>query len=533
MDSRVKHYFISNDNLRLLYKMIIKHVFHLGRGQEEFIIGEISPSGVKISTYYKNKIDQFASQFAGAVAPKHQSMSEKQYLIACNNLFIQETASEIIREISQSLQRTDIVHTLEDSEDEEPINEIYDDSNADELVPPIAAAEESGSDLDTRLKRLTSKRHIDLKPSKAPKMKKEQLARRSISAKNNLNYQPPLKQVSPDTQGPPPDKIAQALNRHANHLLKSDSDSDTDSDSEPDSSDQEDTITRTNVPKPKQKIIYRNGKKISNHIKTHSSPPLSPPQIQQQILAPLQKPEDRIVYFNFDTRSLENDQQTFSYKIKFPFSGVKKVRLVGAEIPRSAYNITKRNNRIFFEEEQGKQIQIEIEPGYYQDFESLRRAIEEQMKKRGQSMFSVAEDPRSRKVTISASPSGGKNVQLFNLDWSKPHTLAPVLGFPLRKLTGQLAYKGDRTHRLSGENYVLLRIPEFGARFSDGTTFSKIPLDVPDGYVKYYYPENDSQSFDPQKDFEEITISFYSFTGECYDFRDQHHSLTFALTLAQ
>lgn len=580
MDSKTKHFFVSQTNQKLLYKYIIKRVWELGNGNQVFQIGSMNNNGIMIDPYFKNIIDTNAAFFIENVQGKPRTMDEKSYILNCNRKFVEYCSNQISQDIIAYLQGSGSARQqLGDSHDDdqtELIADVLDDWNDDPLDPPIAAADEDGSDLDERLDRLERERSRELNPihrtGKISGMKRKALSQQSVISAKNLNIRPQAKKTSTSLKSKKnvqfeessssdssesedysdseqeqdfQSRVNSIVARRATDIGNSDTGSGSDSE---DAKPQQRTASAAATAQPKKRtIVMRKGKKT---VATEKEPTVVTTQqddLQSENREPAKtkpnaKPKQKHsettkkTIVNIDTRSFfsENSQQQelSEYKIPFAFRNVKQFRLVSAEIPKTGYNITKFNNRLYFEEEEGKLLQASVEPGYYATFDSLKRAIEEQMKLVGNGLYSISEDSRTHivKVTASSNPAASHGVHLFAIDWTKENTLVDILGFSRAKQQGSLSYKGSRCYSLRGDPYILLQIPEIGARFSDNKTFSKIVLDVPEGEIKYYQPQDDSIAFPHLKTFQEITIRFRGVNDRMYNFHDQHHSLTFEIT---
>lgn len=569
MDSRTKHYFISPTNQRIIYKLVIQKVWELGQGMREFQIGSITPNGISIEPYFKNIIDTHASFFIENVDPKPSQMSEKDYLLNCNRRFITYCSQQIAQDIAAEIQQANRQQMV-DEEDEDHadlIADVFDDGNDDPLDDPVAAADESGSDLDERMSRIQREREKELRPihktGKMSEMKRKQLSRTSVISRKNLNAeQKARKKASATLRSKKQVKFNKNNSSESDDSESNESSENSDSESddpvelqskiqnlvskgakyignggESDSSEDEDE-KKVPVQNKKKNMVIKGGKKVvsqqSDPTPVVSSPPKQKPKkAEQKPVLSKGNTQIQTVLINIDTRSIEGIQNLAEYKVPFAYNRVKQIQLVGAEIPKTGYNITKFNNRLCFEEEEGKPLEISITPGYYHTFDSIKRAVEEQMRLVGNGMYSLSEDPKTRivRITASSNPGSTRGVHLFNLDWTRENSLVDILGFPHSRQQGELSYKGTKCYSFRGESYVLLQIPEFGARFSDGKTFSKVVLDVPEGEMKYYSPRDDSITFPSPKNFKEITIRFNSFNDRIYNFHDQHHSLTFQVSM--
>jgi len=276
--------------------------------------------------------------------------------------------------------------------------------------------------------------------------------------------------------------------------------------------------------------------------------------------------DDKILdnYLTIDSRDRNTDiypnSNNYIVNLNETYRSVVSVELITAEIPKSGYLIENYNNILNFQEKNNQVLsstyyEAEILIGNYTS-QTIGQAIQDAMNLVGQSTYSVffTDD---EKIKINSDMSGGNNI--FNLVFSDglenygidsfrskyiTYTIAPIIGFDAKILSGQNNYTSNNRITFQSEDYILLEIPELsglidGVHYNSQDDFAKILLNSKQNKITFYenlkvYPI--IKTFHPTLsiNLSKLTINFKVFGNHLYDFHGLEHSLTFKIgTLKQ
>lgn len=278
---------------------------------------------------------------------------------------------------------------------------------------------------------------------------------------------------------------------------------------------------------PKEKM-----KKIMNKIKTDRM------ILNEEIL--LIDSKDR----NYDLFPYPNN---YILKLGTTYKDIYSIELISAILPKSNYVINSYNNTIIFNEG-GSDITVSIESGNY-TISTLLSTIKSAMDTAGSLTYTLSNNTLNNKITISATGTfsllfdgGEENYYDGETRTIYPeNSIAPVLGFSRSDYTGLSSYTGENMYNLLGENYVLLYIKDLenlkGSVVSNviHDNFCKIQLNVDNTTFKYYTEEADYISkklYNPVlAKLDRLTIKFYTYNGDLYDFNGLEHTLQFRIKM--
>lgn len=165
---------------------------------------------------------------------------------------------------------------------------------------------------------------------------------------------------------------------------------------------------------------------------------------------------------------------------------------------------------------------------------------------------------KTRDVTLHGGIFNIYTPNLFRLLFDKPDTLGDMLGFPntgetiavtkyASKITNKDAYQPDISNvletdittpgnaiMLSGHNYILMVCNQFPVIDAVGkvkSAFAKISLvGVPGKTVFNTFASTPKDYYEPIKEISQLSFSFYTPTGDLYDFNGLDHSFLLEIT---
>lgn len=522
MDNESRGIFTSLTNRQVIYKYVNLSVFE--ETGQQFSVGKAN----KLFPEFQQIVDQRIYWLSKTAKPKPRNISVKDYVLSCNKFCIQYCVQDCLKAIQEQADNENDYESL--------ISPIH-DLNDDPLIPPIATAEEEHSDLDDRLSTLESERQRELRPVQRYKNRQEmirakELEKKSVVSRKNLNMDD-IKATSAQLR--PKSRQLQKKTKQVSHQKKKSpvkkQPAISDADDSSDSAGEQLVFSKAKIKSAivkSQKVAQAPESDTSSDSSSSSdSEPSKKPQNNSKIAHTVAQDQIKKALIVIDSRMLDSTQNISSYNFPCNIDNVESIRLISAEIPKSGYNVNTYNNVLAFQEEENNEIIVKIEPGIY-SFESLKREIERKMTTAGNSNYSVYMEPISRRIKIKSSPTQGKAVHLFYLNFNKPDSIGPLLGFALQNYRDRLEYEGQQGINLNGESYIYLDINGY-SRFLNNKYFSKISLDVPFGDVKYYQPANDIYVFNTPQKIKEFRIEFRVFNGKIYNFHGVHHSLTLEL----
>lgn len=244
-------------------------------------------------------------------------------------------------------------------------------------------------------------------------------------------------------------------------------------------------------------------------------------------------------------RNLSADRNSNRYRVSLQqsFFDVVSVELVTAEIPRSEYIVTQRNNLLHFQEAEDDICIAEIEEGNYTP-ELLRERLEQAMIEASQHdiIYRIRLDKLKNKYSIMSPALYPLQFNLLIAEEEsnemeyRPRSIGRLLGFDPCNLYGENEYVAEKSYDFSPDKYVLLHCEELMMINNrvNRDFLAKIVLDVPFGETKYFMRSNLNRflcEFDPPlESLDSLSLSFRTFDGELYDFRGCENSLTLEIT---
>jgi hypothetical protein len=252
-----------------------------------------------------------------------------------------------------------------------------------------------------------------------------------------------------------------------------------------------------------------------------------------------------------DSRDRNTDDYPYAYKYQVDFDYIYKdiisIELVSANIPKTEYLINASNNKIYFSENGGSELEATIPTGNYTPT-TLSTAIKTAMETVGADTYTVtADETLTNKYTITKS-SG--TLELFFVGGTetygtstrtiyKTSSIGPVIGFTKTDLSGSATHTGQNQFNLNGPSYVLLHIHNldnlFGVHNSSvSKSFAKITLDTEQSDYKYFKSQQDyiirKEMSPPLAKLAQLDIEFRNYDGSFYDFGGLEHCLYFKIT---
>lgn len=264
--------------------------------------------------------------------------------------------------------------------------------------------------------------------------------------------------------------------------------------------------------------------------------------------------ESRVISIDSRDRNTDSYPDPNMYQIDFgdTLKNVFSIELLSAIVPKSDYNINSNNNTIYFSENGGSEITASIPEGNYTITELLTAIGSAMTSSSGLSWtYTATYDSKTNKITITT----GNVIRIFELYFIggtekygesstrstyKLYSIGSTIGFTRTDLTGSYTYTGTNQYNLTGENYLMLKMENFGTMIGTETSnksisgaFTKINLNVSQNEFKYY---NNGQEYISKLEFgspigklSQMNIRFYNYDGSLYNFNGMEHSLFFRI----
>ena len=129
-------------------------------------------------------------------------------------------------------------------------------------------------------------------------------------------------------------------------------------------------------------------------------------------------------------------------------------------------------------------------------------------------------------IHLVSKPTSGADVQEFSIFFSKNPILAKILGFDNIDIKGRMKYSSKNRMNLTGDNYLLLKIPQIS-----NENIAKITFDCNMKNDIKYYKNNSSNGignflFKNPININELTVNFETPNGIPYDFQGFDHNIT-------
>ena len=248
-------------------------------------------------------------------------------------------------------------------------------------------------------------------------------------------------------------------------------------------------------------------------------------------------------------RNTDDYPNTYKYQVDFDYiyKDIVSIELVSANIPKTEYLINTSNNKIYFSENGGVELEATIPTGNYTPA-TLATAIKAAMEAVGADTYTVtADETLTNKYTITKS-SG--TLELFFTDGTetyatstrtkyKNNSIGPVIGFSKTDLSGSATYTGQNQFNLAGNSYILLHIHNLDNLYgvhnnSVSKSFAKITLDAQQSEYKFFKSQQDyiirKEFSPPLAKLAQLDIEFRNYNGSFYDFGGLEHCLYFKIT---
>lgn len=221
---------------------------------------------------------------------------------------------------------------------------------------------------------------------------------------------------------------------------------------------------------------------------------------------------------------------------------VNSVELLVADIPFSRYLVHENNNVLHFELS-GAELEAVVEPGDYTETE-LATELETKMNTvSGTSNFVVTYAANTKKYTITNSSISftlvfrGDSYQHTNNVYDyryKPKTIAKLLGFrnedadAFSSGSGTWGVKSLFSRNFTQDNYMALKIQNVSLNKAQtrSTQSSFCIVNNPANSISNYYDHVLKKKLSPPiQSLKKLSISFYDYDGNQYDFQNHEHRL--------
>jgi hypothetical protein len=241
-----------------------------------------------------------------------------------------------------------------------------------------------------------------------------------------------------------------------------------------------------------------------------------------------------------------------NYTIKLPdtITNVVDVELIGAEIPKTQYNINQYNNKLEFTVvgSQNPDKVVTVTPGNYTEAELVTTLNADQT---FTASLVISYDARTRKFNISKkSGNAFTTILLFEGESEKyinktrvlmkENSIGKVLGFNRTDITvPNGGVNSTNQVDMDNDKYVMLKIKEFatihGIYMGVEDAYAKIVLDNDFGTVKIVKMQDIGRRFiktfsPPLGKLNDLEIEFRTYDNNLYDFNGIDHCLFFKIT---
>jgi len=246
-----------------------------------------------------------------------------------------------------------------------------------------------------------------------------------------------------------------------------------------------------------------------------------------------------------------------NYIIKLPdtITNVVEIELIGAEIPKTHYNINEYNNKIEFTVSgvnNGDPLTSTITEGNYTEAELVTALNADPT---FTPYLEISYDTKTRKFNIGkkSGASGSEIILLFEGEDEKynnktrklykKNTMGKVLGYNIENVTilssGSGGVDGSKQVDLNHDKYVMLKIKDLGTIhgifMGVEDAFAKIVLDNEFGTIKYLKISDFGRRFiktfsPPLGKLNDLEIEFRTYDNNLYNFNGVDHCLFFKIT---
>ena len=239
-----------------------------------------------------------------------------------------------------------------------------------------------------------------------------------------------------------------------------------------------------------------------------------------------------------------------NYIIKLPdtITNVVEIELIGAEIPKTHYNINEYNNKVEFTVGGGTVKTVTIAEGNYTEAELVTALNDDEVFK---ASLVISYDTKTRKFSIvKESSNTATTILLFEGEDEKynnktrklyrENTMGKVLGYNIENVQITTnALVGPKQADLNHDKYVMLKIKDLGTIhgvfMGVEDAFAKIVLDNEFGTIKYLKMADIGRRFiktfsPPLGKLNDLEIEFRTYDNKMYNFNGIDHCLFFKIT---
>jgi hypothetical protein len=238
------------------------------------------------------------------------------------------------------------------------------------------------------------------------------------------------------------------------------------------------------------------------------------------------------------------------YTIKLPdtITNIVNIELIGAEIPKTHYNINEYNNKVEFTVGGGAVKTVTIAEGNYTEAELVTALNDDDLFK---ASLVISYDAKTRKFSIvKESSNTATTILLFEGEDEKynnrtrklykANTMGKVLGYNIENVQiTTTALAGSKQADLNHDKYVMLKIKDLGTIhgifMGVEDAFAKIVLDNEFGTIKYLKMADIGRRFiktfsPPLGKLNDLEIEFRTYDNNLYNFNGVDHCLFFKIT---
>lgn len=252
-------------------------------------------------------------------------------------------------------------------------------------------------------------------------------------------------------------------------------------------------------------------------------------------------------YFRYVIDSRDRNTQLYPSPSKYTIeldediTDVNSVELLVADVPFSRYLVHNKNNVLHFELS-GTELEAVVEPGDYTESE-LATELESKMNTvSGGTSFAVSYTDKTKTFTITnTSPFTlvfrGDSYQHTNNVYDyryKSNTIAKVLGFRNEDVeafssgSGAWGVRSMFPRNFTLDKYIVLKIQNVSLNKAQArsTQSSFTLINNPANPISNYYDHVLKKKLSPPiQSLKKLSISFYDYDGNLYDFQNQDHRL--------
>jgi hypothetical protein len=252
------------------------------------------------------------------------------------------------------------------------------------------------------------------------------------------------------------------------------------------------------------------------------------------------------------------NQNKYTVYLDQSYREVVSIELVNIVLPSLVYNITKYNNKLYFEETIDSIIEIEITPGFYETISDLLAEIESELNLNSQngSTYQTTVNPITKIIKISQIVAGtatlfnlyffGFNEKTYNdnpIPKYKDNSIGQILGFNPANYASNSSSEifASFPYNLNQLKYLNLYINktskfrhiESNNDASKGC-FCVIPVNNDTSYIYNKTATFVNNSFmkvftEPIPDLKQLDIEWRDQDNNLYDFNNQDHLLIFEI----